>query len=102
MNEIRLFEEAGRAAENKNIARTIREAFLVVPILAGQEVTLDFANVEFATQSFVHALLSRLIRETRGAAIELIRFINCNDNVRAVIETVILYSQDGIPLEDEC
>lgn len=53
---------------------------------------IDFSQVELATQSFIHALLSEVFRLCGQDAVELIEFAGCNPGVRAVVETVAQYS----------
>lgn len=81
----------GNFAEDKDIARKIRLE-MIQPILnKGDDVEIDFENVEDATQSFIHALLSELIRNTQGEALDHIDFKNCNDTVKTIINMVVDY-----------
>jgi len=62
MIHIKLFASAGIFAENKDLARKIRMEEIVPALDNGQEVILDFENIDSATQSYIHALISDLIR----------------------------------------
>ncbi len=85
---------AGPFGENKDIARSIREQKIRPALLARKQVTLDFIGMNGATQSFVHALLSELIREFGPDIFDSLTFKNCSDVVREVILTVSDYMQE--------
>jgi hypothetical protein len=91
-----LWSEVGDFAGDKDVARGIREEKLEPAMLGGASVTLDFSGVELATQSFIHALISDLVRSPRFDALDLITFINCNPSVRELIEIVVEYSQEDV------
>ena len=57
-------------------------------------VTLDFENVDSTTQSFIHALISDLIRHYSIDVLERIYFKNCNEMVKKLIEIVVDYMQE--------
>ena len=95
MKIIAIKHEAGVFAENKDIASTLREQVVLPALRDNEEVTLDFANVEGATQSFVHAMISQAIREFGAEVLDHIIFKNCNDSVKAIIEIVIDYMQES-------
>ena len=63
MLEIKLHTLVGSFAENKDIARSIRRDKIIPELDANEEVVLDFEGVESATQSFIHALISDIIRK---------------------------------------
>ncbi len=86
---------AGDFAENKDAARTLREERVRPLLVNGQEVVLDFKGVGLATQSFIHALLSDLIRTLGPDVLDLLAFRNCNENIEGLISIVIEYSQDS-------
>ena len=98
MKTINVFEMTGSFAENKDVARNIRIAH-ILPIVNEQEVvTIDFSNVENATQSFIHALISDVIRRKGVDVLDLLIFKGCNSTVRTLIEIVTEYMQDGAEL----
>jgi anti-anti-sigma regulatory factor len=91
-----LAEAIGDFGGDKDEARAIRETTLAPATRAGEPVALDFAGVELVTQSFVHALVSDLVRSSEFDALELITFENCNPSVRELVEIVVEYSQEDV------
>lgn len=91
---IHLFNLAGKFAEDKDKAKEIRQNTLWPRVKAGLKTEIDFNKVDDATQSFMHALLSELIRETQGEALDLIYFKNCNLTVKKIINIVVDYMQE--------
>jgi len=94
MTEIKLFPKTGSFAENKDIAREIRLNELIPGLDAGEEVTLDFSGVDATTQSFVHALISDLIRKYSSTVLDRLLFKGCNDKIKEIINIVIDYMQE--------
>ena len=93
MIEIKIFEKAGVFAEDKDIAKSIRLTE-VMSCLDKEEITFDFLNVEGATQSFIHALISDLIRKKGITILDKIYFKNCNETLRKIIDIIVEYMQD--------
>ena len=93
---VTIVERTGAFAENKDAGRRIRLDEIDPLLDTGAEVSIDFAGVELATQSFVHALISALIRSRGAAVLDQLLFINCNETVQRVIEIVVEYSQDDV------
>jgi hypothetical protein len=93
MKTIKVFKFAGEFAENKDAARTIRIDLITPPLKKGSDIILDFAKVGSVTQSFIHALLSELMREFGPEILDKIRFKNCNENVKGIINIVVDYMQ---------
>lgn len=94
MKTIKLFEKLGNFAENKDIARELRVDYILPILKNGQEITLDFENITSATQSFIHALLSDIIRKHGKDVLDKIFFKNCDETVKKIINIVIEYMQD--------
>ena len=92
---IKLFERVGSFAENKDIAREIRIREIIPALESKQEIILDFEKVEGATQSFVHALISDLIRKYGNDVLEKISFKFCNETVQKIISIVSEYMQES-------
>ena len=90
---IRIEKAAGKFAENKDVARDIRLNRIVPGLKKGQHVILDFSNVEAATQSFVHALISQLIRDYGIEVLDKVVFKECNEAVKKIVEIVVDYMQ---------
>ena len=80
-------------AENKDIARMLRKEKIVPALEKGNDIVLDFSGIEGATQSFVHALISELIREYGSDVLERMAFKNCNETVKKIIGIVVDYMQ---------
>jgi hypothetical protein len=57
---------------------------------------LDFAGVDVATQSFIHALISAAIRRHGDSALSHIEFKSCSRSVKSAILTVVDYSLEAI------
>ena len=95
MINIKLFERAGPFAENKDLARDIRLNEIIPALKKGQDVVLDFENIEAATQSFVHALISDLIRKYGREVLDEISFKSCNETVRKIVMIVADYMQES-------
>ncbi len=93
--EINIYENAGAFAENKDIARALRLNDILPALKKKEEVVLNFARVEAATQSFVHALISDVMRIHGPAALDQILFKSCNVTVRKIIDIVVDYMQEG-------
>ncbi|MCU0799115.1 MAG: STAS-like domain-containing protein [Candidatus Thermoplasmatota archaeon] len=95
MKEISISELAGTFAENKDVAKKIREGTLLPSLMKGEEVIIDFKDVESATQSFIHALISDLIRRYGSGVLDKLIFRNCNNNVQKIIIMVSDYMQES-------
>jgi len=95
MTEIKLLERVGSFAENKDAARDIRLTKIIPSLDRGEDVTLDFESVESATQSFIHALISDLIKKYGNEVLDRIYFKNCSTTVRKIINIVTDYTQEA-------
>ncbi len=95
MIHIKLFKLVGAFAENKDIARDIRLERLKPALEKNENVVLDFDKVEGATQSFIHALISDLIRSYGNEVLEKIQFKSCNETVKSIISIVVDYMQES-------
>jgi hypothetical protein len=94
MKTIKLFPVTGSFAENKDIARDIRVKEIIPALDKNEEVTLDFKDVDSATQSFIHALISDIIRNYGSKILDTIFFKNCSDTVKKIISIVTDYMQE--------
>ena len=95
--EIKMPAESAGFAEDKDLAKRIRESQLLPSLDASVPVVLDFSSVQYATQSFIHALIGEALRRLGEQALELIEFRNCSPSVRSVVELVVDYSLAGFP-----
>ena len=96
MKEIKLSDKVGSFAENKDLAREIRIKEIVPALEEGQDIVLDFAGIDAATQSFVHALISDLIRRYGDEVLDKISFKSCNETVQKIIGIVVEYMQESL------
>lgn len=92
MITVKIFDEAGDFAEDKDTAAEIRESLIRKGIAGRGKVRLDFEGVTLTTQSFIHALISDVLRSEGEDVLKKIEFKNCDDGVRGIIETVVQYS----------
>jgi len=96
MKEIKLFSLTTNFAENKDLARDLRINEIAPALKNGKDVILDFEGIQAVTQSFIHALLSGIFREQGTVVLDKIKFKNCNENVKKIIEIVVDYMQESI------
>ncbi|HIH37412.1 STAS-like domain-containing protein [Candidatus Woesearchaeota archaeon] len=94
MKKINLLKKVGSFAENKDKARDIRLHEIIPALEKNEEVILDFKQVESATQSFIHALISDLIRKYGIEILDMISFKNCNETIKKIITIVVDYMQE--------
>lgn len=78
--------------EDKDYARKIRLEKILPALEKGEKVILDFSEVEFATQSFIHALIGEALKRFNDNALTLLEFRSCNQVLKSVIEIVVDYS----------
>lgn len=90
---IQLFARVGGFAENKDVARDIRREEIIPALDSGKIVVLDFSNIESTTQSFIHALVSELIRKYGNNVLDKIEFKSCNETIKKIINIVVDYMQ---------
>lgn len=91
-----MFDLIGNFAENKDIARDIRVNIILPALGKNEEVILNFTRVNSATQSFIHALISDVIRKYGIGVLDKIYFKECVENVKKIIEIVIEYMQENV------
>jgi len=104
MKKIKIFHRIGKRkfAENKDIGQHIRINDIMPQLETGKEIILDFENIDRASQSFIHSLISDAIRKY-GAdkTLDLVVFKSCNEHVRGIIAIVVEYMQDAMLKEKE-
>jgi hypothetical protein len=94
MITIKLFKKTGSFAENKDIARDIRLQKIIPALEKGDDIILDFKNIDSATQSFIHALISDLMRRYGNDVLDKISFKSCNTTIQKIISIVTDYMQE--------
>lgn len=97
MNQITvsIFNKAGVFAENKDAARDIRVQEIMPALERNEQVVLDFEKVDATTQSFIHALISEVLRVYGSDVLDKLIFKSCNKNIKEIIKIVIEYMQEG-------
>lgn len=95
MIHVKLFERVGVFAENKDVAADIRLHTLIPALENHQKIIIDFEKIEGATQSFIHALISDLVRTYGSDVLDSIQFKSCNPTVKAVVSIVVDYMQES-------
>ena len=90
---IHMKERCGSFAEDKDIARDLREKVIKTMLIKSDEfIVLDFSGVESSTQSFIHALISEVFQKKGESALDRFEFRHCSDVIKSIITTVINYS----------
>ncbi len=92
---LKLFKRVGSFAENKDVAADIRLNKLIPALEKNKDIILDFEKIEGATQSFIHALISDLMRKYGNGVLDKIQFKSCNDTVKGIISIVVDYMQES-------
>jgi hypothetical protein len=94
---ITLLPGVGSFAENKDYAKKIRTERILPLLKVGERVIIDFTGIEFATQSFIHALIGEPLKIYGDDLLDSIEFSNCSNQLKNVIELVVNYSLGGFP-----
>jgi len=87
----------GKFAEDKDEARKIRLEKILPILNEGNSIVLDFTDVEFVTQSFIHALVGEALKQYGDDVLDRIEFRSCSTQPQSVIELVVNYSLGGFP-----
>ena len=95
---IDMYKKFGNFAEDKDKARDLRLKTLIPEIEKKNLIILDFNGVNDATQSFLHALLSDIIRKKGINSLDFIDFKNCNPTIQTIVTIVINYMQDSLEI----
>ena len=95
MRTINIVDKAGNFAQNKDIARDIRLQDIMPALEDNEEVVLDFHGVSGATQSFIHAMISEILRNYgMGNTLDRITFKSCNEDIQQIINIVLDYMEE--------
>jgi hypothetical protein len=89
----------GGFAENKDEAKITREQRILPALAKGEKVVLDFDSVNYATQSFVHALIGEPLQRYGESVLDSFEFQNCSPQLKSLIELVVDYSLGGFQTE---
>jgi hypothetical protein len=82
-------------AEDKDEARRIRIERILPTLGEDRGVVLDFGQVKYSTQSFVHALVGEAMQRYGEAALHRIEFKSCSPQVKSLVQLVVDYSLGG-------
>jgi STAS-like domain of unknown function (DUF4325) len=82
-------------AEDKDEARRIRVGKLLPALSKDSLVILDFRDIKYSTQSFVHALLGEVLQRYGEDVLAQIDFKNCTPQLKSLIQLVVDYSLGG-------
>ena len=88
-----MFPLVGSFAEDKDKAREIRVQKIIPILEKGGDLVLDFDKIDSVTQSFMHAMISDLIRNYGIDVLDRISFAKCNETVSKIIKIVVDYMQ---------
>ncbi|MEF8700946.1 MAG: DUF4325 domain-containing protein [Candidatus Accumulibacter sp. UW20] len=78
--------------EDVEAAAQCRETIILPSINSGKMIVIDFDKVRFATQSFVHALMYKVIRDGQQIGSTL-SIANCTNATREAIMAVAAYAK---------
>lgn len=95
--EIYIFPKIGKFAEDKDEARKIRVERILPTLEKGERIIIDFREVEFSTQSYIHALIGEALMQYHEAVLDRIEFRHCSPQLQNIIELVVNYSLGGFP-----
>lgn len=98
--KIKISTSTGEFAEDKDQAALLRERGIRPALRRGQRVVVDFSGIGLATQSFVHALISDVLRSEGRSALDRMVFKGCAKSVKGIIETVVQYSLESLEPEN--
>ena len=93
---IAIREIATDFAEDKDAAAVIRDERIRPELRKRGKVVLDFTGVTLTTQSFIHALISDILRTEGEPVLAQLEFKGCAPGIRGIIETVVQYSLDTL------
>jgi hypothetical protein len=85
----------GGFAEDKDEAKKLRVEIILPALQADESVVLDFADVRYSTQSFVHALIGEVLQRYREPVLEKLEFRACAPQVKSLVQLVVDYSLGG-------
>jgi hypothetical protein len=82
-------------AEDKDLARDLREREILPALERSDRVVLDFSRVNYATQSYIHALIGEPLKKYGEDALESLEFKGCSPQLKSLITLVVDYSLGG-------
>lgn len=99
---VRVADLAGKSgfAEDKDAAKELRIKRILPALARRDDLILDFEGINYATQSFVHALIGEALKRHGEASLDRIEFKNCSTQLQSLIELVVDYSLGGFPVHE--
>jgi hypothetical protein len=94
---VKIVPGPGGFAEDKDEARRIRKEEILPSLEQNRTLVLDFSDVNYATQSYIHALIGEAFQRYGERLLGHVEFKNCSASLRSVIELVVDYSLGGFP-----
>ncbi|SRR6266851_3795201 len=82
-------------AEDKDAAKAIRTQEILPSLERNERVILDFSNVNYATQSFIHALIGEPLKKYQDKALSMLEFKHCSPQLKSLVSLVVNYSLGG-------
>lgn len=86
---------SGGFQEDKDLARKIRNERILPALESGHGIVIDFREVRYATQSFVHALIGAALNQYGEEVLDRIEFKNCSSQMQNLISFVVDYTLGG-------
>jgi hypothetical protein len=78
----------GIAIENKDLAKKIRDNYLLPALAENKTITIDFEDIVFATDSVLNAMLATPIHQLGLAAYKKIKVINLASDIRVMVDFI--------------
>lgn len=85
----------GGFAEDKDEAKRIHTETILPATREEGGVVIDFSEVKYSTQSFVHALIGEVLKRRGEAVLERLEFRACSPQVKSLVQLVVDYSLVG-------
>ena len=85
----------GGFAEDKDEAKRIRVETILPATREQSRVVIDFSEVKYSTQSFVHALLGEVLKRRGESVLDRLEFRSCTPQVKSLVQLVVDYSLGG-------
>ena len=78
----------GAYAEDKDLAKKIRDKYLLPALAKNKKLTIDFEDVIFATDSVLNAMLATPIHQLGLSAFRKIKVINVAPDIRVILDFI--------------
>jgi hypothetical protein len=92
---------SGGFQEDKDLAREIRNGRILPALQEGHSIVIDFSDVRYTTQSFVHALIGAALKQYGEDVLDRMEFRHCSPQLQNLISLVVDYTLGGFVMEPE-